>query len=68
MGKKDNRDIFKNISLITQIGLSMIMPIIIGVYVGGFIDQKVGTQMVFRLIFILLGVAAAFLNLFKLTK
>lgn len=68
MGKKDNRHVFKNLSLVTQIGLSMIIPIIIGVYIGGLIDEKVGTQMAFRIIFILLGVATAFLNLFKLTK
>lgn len=68
MSKKDNRHILKNLALITQIGLSMVIPIIIGVYLGGFIDDKVGTKMVFRLIFLLLGVATAFVNLFKLTK
>jgi ATP synthase protein I len=68
MRKKDNRNVFKNLALITQIGLSMVIPIIIGVYLGGFIDDKVGTKMVFRLIFLLLGVATAFVNLFKLTK
>jgi predicted F0F1-ATPase subunit len=68
MRKKDNRNVFKNLALITQIGLSMVIPIIIGVYLGGFIDDKVGTKMVFRLIFLLLGVTTAFVNLFKLTK
>lgn len=68
MRKKDNRNVFKNLALITQIGLSMVIPIIIGVYLGGFIDDKVGTKMVFKLIFLLLGVATAFVNLFKLTK
>lgn len=68
MRKKDNRNVFKNLALITQIGLSMVIPIIIGVYLGGFIDDKVGTKMVFRLIFLLLGVATAFVNLFKMTK
>lgn len=57
---------FQNIALITQIGLSMITPILLGVFIGGFIDDKVGTKMVFRLIFIVLGVGASFLQLFKI--
>jgi len=56
----------KNIALITQIGLSMITPILLGVYIGGIIDEKSGTNMVFRIIFILLGVAVAFIQLFRL--
>lgn len=58
---------FKNIALITQVGLSMITPILLGVYIGGIIDEKVGTNMVFRIIFILLGVVVAFIELFRMT-
>lgn len=68
MNNKDNKNILKNISLITQIGLSMITPILLGVYFGGFIDEKVGTDMVFKIAFIIIGVAVAFLQLFKLSN
>lgn len=44
----------------------MITPILLGVYIGGVIDKKAGTNMIFRLIFIILGVGAAFLQLFKI--
>jgi predicted F0F1-ATPase subunit len=63
---KNNKNMLQNLSLITQVGLSIVTPIIIGVYLGGFIDKKVGTDMIFTLIFIILGAGAGFLNLFKL--
>lgn len=66
LNKKNNKNIFKNLSLITQVGLSIVTPIILGVYLGGFIDKKIGTDMIFTLIFIILGAGAGFLNLFKL--
>ncbi len=66
LNKKNNKNMLQNLSLITQIGLSIITPIIMGVYLGGFIDKKVGTEMIFTLIFIILGAIAGFLNLFKL--
>lgn len=66
MKKKNNRGMYQNLALITQIGLSIITPILLGVYLGNFIDKKVGTDMVFSLILIIVGAAAGFLNLFKL--
>lgn len=66
LGDNNNKNMLQNIGLITQIGLSIITPIIIGVYFGGFIDKKIGTDMVFSIIFIILGAGAGFMNLFKL--
>lgn len=66
MSKKNQKNVYQNLALITQIGLSIITPILLGVYLGGFIDKKLGTQMVFTLIFVILGAGAGFLNLFKL--
>lgn len=66
MNKKNQKSMYQNLALITQIGLSIITPILVGVYLGGFMDKKIGTQMIFTLIFIILGAGAGFLNLFKL--
>ena len=68
LNKKNNKNIYQNLSLITQIGLSIITPILLGVYLGNFIDQKLETEMIFTLIFILLGAGAGFLNLLKIAK
>lgn len=45
----------------------MITPILLGVYIGQFIDKKVGTEGIFTIIFLLIGVGGGFVNLFKLT-
>ena len=68
--KEDNnpdKNFLRNIALISQIGFSMIAPILIGVYIGQFIDKKVGTKGIFTIILIILGVGGGFVNLFKLT-
>lgn len=67
MNKKDNREVLKNLTLISQIGISIITPILLGVWLGNFIDRKLGTNGVFAIILIIVGAAAGFLNIFKLT-
>ncbi|MBU5310714.1 AtpZ/AtpI family protein [Tissierella carlieri] len=66
MKNKNYKDIFQNLTLITQVGLSVITPILLGVFLGQFIDNKVGTNGIFSIIFIIFGVGAGFLNIFKL--
>lgn len=68
MNKNNNKDTLRNLTLITQIGLSVITPILIGVYLGQIIDKKFGLNGVFSIIFIIVGAAAGFLNIFKLSK
>lgn len=66
LNKKNNKNMYQNLVLITQIGLSIITPILIGVYLGGLIDRKLELNGVFTLILIIIGAGAGFLNLFKL--
>ena len=62
-----DKNFLRNIALISQIGFSMIAPILVGVYLGQFIDKKVGTNGIFTIILIIIGVGGGFVNLFKLT-
>lgn len=62
-GKKD---MLKNLSLITQVGLSIVVPIILGVYLGGWLDKVFKKDMLFSIIFIILGAMAGFMNLLNL--
>lgn len=66
MKKKDYNDAFKNLALVSQIGISVITPILLGVFLGQFIDNKLGTNGVFAITFIILGAGAGFLNIIKL--
>lgn len=66
MGKKAS--VFTNLALISQIGISMVVPIGIGLFIGKWLDGKLGTGPIFLFVFIIMGVISAFMNLFKLTE
>jgi len=65
--QKNNIKILQNLALISQIGISMLTPILGGGLLGIFIDKKLGTGVVFFIIFIILGVISAFVTLFRIT-
>lgn len=65
--KKNYKDTLQNLGLISQIGISVITPILLGVFFGQFIDKKLGLNGIFSITFIILGAGAGFLNIFKLT-
>ncbi|MDI6703810.1 MAG: AtpZ/AtpI family protein [bacterium] len=56
MAKNDFKDIFCYFGLITQLGLTMVVLVFIGVKVGGFLDEKIGLNGVFLIICTLLGI------------
>lgn len=66
LNKKNNKNMYENLALVTQVGLSIVIPILLGVYLGGILDEKLNLNGVFTLSFIILGAGAGFLNLFKL--
>lgn len=68
MKKKKNKETLQNLALVSQIGISVITPILLGVFFGQFVDKKLGTSGVFSIIFIILGAGAGFLNIFKLAS
>lgn len=54
----------KHLALVSQIGLLMAIPIFLCIFAGQWLDEKIGTNGVFLIIFMILGVLAAFRNLF----
>lgn len=56
----------KNIVLFTQVGISLIVPIVFGAVVGSYVDEWIGTKWFFAIVMIILGIAAGFLNTYKL--
>jgi F0F1-type ATP synthase assembly protein I len=65
--KKKNKIDYSSLSLLSHIGYSVIIPILLCLYIGGLIDEKAGTGGIFTIIFIILGAAAGILNIFKIT-
>lgn len=53
-----------NFALVSQIGVMMVIPIVLGVWLGGIMDKKLGTSPLFLIIFMILGVGSAFRNIY----
>lgn len=66
MSKKNNYiEVAKMLSLISQVGLMMIIPIIGCMFIGRFLDSKLNTSPIFLIIFLILGVGGAFTGVYK---
>lgn len=62
-----NNKVIKALMLVSQIGISMMVPIFLCVFAGNFIDKKAGTGC-FLPILLFLGIAASFRNVYYLLK
>lgn len=63
---KYKKSVFRTLSLITQLGISMIVPIFICVYLGNYIDSKFNLHTFIPLM--VLGILAGFRNCYILVK
>jgi F0F1-type ATP synthase assembly protein I len=63
-----DKKVIKALSLITQISLSMLTPILMCLFIGVFLDKLAGTSPLFLLIFILLGIGGGFRSVYMITK
>ena len=54
----------RSLLLVSQLGISMITPILLCIILGAFLDDKMNTSPWLTVVFILLGAGAAFRNLF----
>lgn len=64
---KENKKVMKSFVMITQVGLSMLTPIFLCVFLGVYVDKILHTSYWF-IILLLLGILAAFRNVYYLTK
>ncbi len=68
---KKKRSVEKKNNLLVndaQIGYYLIAPLLIGVFLGLFIDTRMHTRPTFVIIFLILGVVATFYNLYRIVK
>ncbi|MBR6399626.1 MAG: AtpZ/AtpI family protein [Firmicutes bacterium] len=61
------KDIAKVLGLITQLGVSMLVPILICLFAGVFLDRRLGTSPWIMTVGIILGVAAGFRSVYMMT-
>lgn len=56
----------RNLVLLTQVAITIMTPIFLGLFLGLWIDGKLDTKPFFTLVLIVVGVLAGFLNAYKL--
>lgn len=64
---KSQNSIWKALTMVTQIGISMMTPIFLCAFIGYYIDKWLSTGICF-LLFIIIGIIVAFRNVYYLTK
>jgi len=67
MDDKDRR-LFRMIGVLSTVGLVMVFATVIGLYIGLKLDAWLGTAPWFTAVFLFIGIAAGFRNLFLYTK
>jgi len=63
-----DRDWVKALAFLSQIGITIAACIVVGVFLGIFLDRFFGTSPVLTIICSLLGLVAAFKSIFDLAK
>lgn len=66
LGNKKNRGMYKNLALVSQVGLNILIPILLGIYAGRYLDKKFNKDMIFTMVLLIIGAMSGFMNLFKL--
>jgi len=63
--KAGSEDRGKGLAFAMRIGVEIVSALIVGVAIGYFLDQWLGTKPWFLLLFFVLGAAAGFMNVFR---
>lgn len=64
---KYHRNVYHSLALITQFGISMLVPIFLCSFLGIFLDRKLGTQF-WMIILFFAGAAAGFRNVYHMAR
>jgi ATP synthase protein I len=62
---EEEPSVFKQLARLSTVGLSLVAATAIGLLIGYGLDKWLGTGPWLTMMFVLLGIAAGFLNLFR---
>ncbi len=68
MDQQEWRKIFQAVSLVTYLGLLMVISIGIGYFLGTRIDELLTTEPIFMIAGLLIGVASGFYTVYKVIQ
>ncbi len=67
MEEKDRR-LLRVVGVLSTVGIAMVAATVIGLYIGRWLDSYFGTSPWLTAVFLLLGIAAGFRNLYQTAK
>ena len=65
---EDKRQLFRTLSFLSSVGISMVAATFIGLTMGYYLDKWLDTKPWLTLIFLLIGIVSGFRNIFILTQ
>jgi ATP synthase protein I len=66
--KRDKVSMYRNLATLSSIGISVVLAIGIGVFFGLTLDRWFGTKPWFFFIFLFIGIAAGFKNIYVIAS
>lgn len=65
---EDKRQLFRSLGLLSSVGISMVAATCIGLAIGIYLDKWLGTKPWMTVIWLGIGIAAGFRNIYILTR
>jgi ATP synthase protein I len=64
----DKRQLMKSLSFLSSLGIAMVAASFIGLFIGIYLDKWLGTKPWMTIIWLGIGIASGFRNIFILTR
>ena len=65
---KNERGFFKGLAMLASMGIAMVVSTFIGLIIGIYLDKYFDTKPWLTIIFLVLGIAAGFRNIYEMTR
>jgi ATP synthase protein I len=65
---EEDKGLLKRLVWLSSMGISMVVATFIGLYIGVYLDNVFSTRPWFTIIFLIIGIAAGFRNIYILVK
>lgn len=65
---EERRQLMRSLAFLSSIGISMVAASVIGLFIGYYLDKWLGTSPWMTLIWLGIGIASGFRNIFILTR
>ena len=66
--EEKDRKLLRMVGVLSTVGLTMVFATVIGLFVGRWLDRKLGTSPWLTVVFLLFGIFAGFRNLFTAAR